>query len=116
MIAGEEDISSYRRRMPDRVRSLNEIVSMNARLAIEFAKKEAALEGRNMSRKQIAEAMARRLPRHKPESIYRTLSHLLKTPPRRYWRIDYLEAFALAVGIPADLLLRTTARFDRFHS
>jgi hypothetical protein len=86
------------------VLGLNELVSANARLALKMESARRAIRQERFSRRLLAREMGKALGRD-PESIYRQLSHLLRNPPARVWRIDYIEAFALCVGVrAADLL------------
>lgn len=87
------------------MRDLNEIISRNARLALERAKKAAADEGESLTQAEVARRMAGLMVRPRgssrseewtPETIYRTLTELLNN--RRPWRADFIEAFARAVG------------------
>ena len=95
----------------EKMRSLNDIVSRNAVLALQREQKLAGLRRERLYKTTIARRMALRLNR--PEkSIYRQLSFVLKDPPSRVWRLDYLEAFAAAIGIRPQELMNEEAWFE----
>ena len=86
------------------MRSLNEIVSDNARLALAAASRDSEEAGRGkLKRKAVARRMATRMGAN-TETVYRQLAYLLADPPERPWRVDYIEAFAEAVSVRPELL------------
>jgi len=107
------------------VHSLNQIVSANARLALERAKKKAKEDkGERVSQLGIARKMVTRIHgqagagiserahKSKTAAINRQLSFLLELPPGRTWRLDYLEAFAIEVGVKVEKLISSSPAFD----
>lgn len=99
------------------MRGLNEITSRNARLALERASKDAERRGERLGLTEIARRMSALMirpegpgrekhgERRDPASVQRQLRRYLDHPERNVWRLDYLEAFAQALGVPVGRLI-----------
>lgn len=83
--------------------SLDEVIASNARHALEAASKAAADKGETLRRADVVRHMARVMNKQ-AASVDRQLYFLLKDPPERSWRADYIEAFCSAVGVQPELL------------
>lgn len=84
------------------VRSLSQIVTRNALRLVEEADKRAEKEGGSVDLPLISKRMAERM-----DGNWRSILKQLRryTQKGKTWRIDYIDAFAQAVGRPPGELL-----------
>lgn len=94
------------------MRSWNEIISRNAKLALEAAReRHREATGKNLSDLAVAKRMSRLMKVRgqvgdaSVEACRKGFQRPLRAPKDSFWRSDYLDAFARAVGAPPERLV-----------
>ena len=103
------------------MRSLSEIISQNARLALDRAIKAAKEEGETLTKEDVVRKMQRRMVRVREikrngskeivretwsvDTIRRTVNKMLEADGTRPWEADYLEAFCFSIGAPPERIV-----------